>query len=84
MKKVLQIVSGLILVSSFGSCIAEQEIQGEMVNAELVKIDTVYRYPSQQQLLTWRSAQRNVEYVTYASINSRYTLGSRITMIVSR
>jgi hypothetical protein len=38
------------------SCSSPREIQAEMVSAELVKIDTAFRYTNPEQMLTWRDA----------------------------
>jgi hypothetical protein len=63
-------------------CTSTRDIQVEMVNAQLVKIDTVYRQSTQeQQQLTWRD-RNNVEYTSYVSMNQHYPIG--MTMVVLR
>ena len=75
MKAVLSVI-GVIALFACGSA---REIEVDIVNAELVKIDTVYRYPNNyQQVLTWKSADNNVQYVSYASLNNSYSIGSRM------
>jgi hypothetical protein len=81
MKLILAI---LITVTVFMSCSVNREIQAEIVNAELVKIDTIYRYPNvREQLLTWKS-QKNVEYISYASIFNVYTVGARMAVLITK
>lgn len=66
-----------------GACGSVRETQVQMVNAELVKIDTIYRYEKHQQVLTWKT-DRNIEYVSYAAIGPVFTVGSRVTVFVTR
>ena len=79
MKTILCIAAFVYL----SSCISYKETQVEMVPAELVKIDTVYRYEGTQQVLTWRSADRT-EYISYAALGPVYTLGSKVTVFVRK
>jgi len=65
------------------SCALRKEIAAEMVSAELIRIDTVYRNQSAEQILTWRDPYK-VEYVTYASMSRTYILGSRMPMLIKR
>jgi hypothetical protein len=51
MKTILAIATVIALYS----CLGPHELQAEMVNAELIKIDTAFRYTNDpQQMLTWR------------------------------
>lgn len=78
------ILSCLVTATVFMSCGVNREIQAEIVNAQLVKIDTIYRYPNiREQLLTWKS-QKNVEYISYASINNTYTVGARMAVLITK
>lgn len=79
MKSLVCIVAAAFLYS----CSAGKEMQVEMMNAELVKIDTIYRYPGVQQVLTWRCA-KNIEYVSFEPINNNYRLGFRAPVLVRR
>jgi hypothetical protein len=80
MKTILSVAA---LVALF-SCVSRRELQAEMVNAEVVKIDTVFRYTNNpQQLLTWRD-ENNIEYLTYASLYTKYSVGSRMMVLVKR
>jgi hypothetical protein len=63
------------------ACSSVREIQVEMVRAELVKIDTVFRRPNEKQQLTWRDHD-NIKYVSFASMDQNFPLG--ISMVVMR
>ncbi|HKZ65053.1 MAG TPA: hypothetical protein VJ111_01790 [Chitinophagaceae bacterium] len=62
-------------------CNTGKEIQVEMVQAELIRIDTLFRQSNNRKLLTWRD-QNNIEYISFVSMNHTYPLG--ISMIVMR
>jgi hypothetical protein len=80
MKAVLSLMGLGILFA----CGTSREIEVDFVNAELVKIDTVYRYPNNyQQVLTWKS-ENNIQYVSYASLNNPYSVGSRMLVMVKK
>jgi hypothetical protein len=70
---------------ALSSCYSAREIQVEMVSAQLIRIDTVYRYApdEQKQQLTWRDDQ-NTEYVSFASMNSAYLVGTRMAVLRKR
>jgi hypothetical protein len=77
------ILLSAIVVALF-SCSAPRELQAEVVNAELVKIDTVFRYADvPKQLLTWRDDNR-VDYVTYAPLNNPFAVGVKMVVLVKR
>ena len=65
------------------SCSANKEIQVNMVNAELVKIDTITRYPYQEKVLVWKGSN-NVEYISYAPINRKHIVGEKMPVMVQR
>jgi hypothetical protein len=87
MKKVLVALSVLTL----GGCYASKDTQVEMANAELVRIDTVMRYEidhvesswKQEQRLTWRDDYNN-KYVSFASLDERYFVGTRMAVLRTR
>ena len=69
---------------AIASCTSTRDLQVEMITAQLVKIDTISREPQfQKQLLTWRS-QDNIEYISYASMNSVYSIGAIMTLLRTR
>lgn len=64
------------------SCTSEREVEVRMVNVQLVRIDTLTRYPnSQEKVLTWRSDD-NIDYVTYEPMRVNYIIGSRMAVMV--
>jgi hypothetical protein len=79
MKKLLFIA----MAAAFTGCFSTREgIQANIVDAQLVKVDTVERYyNNQQQLLTWRTSD-NMEYVSYVPLGRRYAVGTRMTVLV--
>ncbi len=79
MKSLVCVVAVVFLYS----CSAEREVQVEMMNAELIKIDTIYRYPGVQQVLTWRCA-KDMEYISFEPINNYYKLGFKTPVLVRR
>jgi hypothetical protein len=84
MKKVLVALGVLVL----GGCAASNNVQVEMANAELVKIDTITRYDigraesswKQEQQLTWRDDYNN-RYVSYASLDERFLVGTKMAVL---
>ena len=66
------------------SCVAHREVQVQMVNARLVKVDTVYRFNTDpQKQLTWKD-ENEVEYITFASLGNSYPLGTKMMVLVKR
>ena len=81
----MKAVLGLLGIGIFLACGTAREIEVDFVNAELVKIDTVYRYPNNyQQVLTWKATENNVQYVSFASLNNSYSIGSRMLVMVKK
>jgi hypothetical protein len=81
MKAILSVMVAAMLLA----CGTSREIEVDFVNAELVKIDTVYRYPNTyQQVLTWRSTENNIQYVSYTPLSNAYAVGSRMLVMVRR
>lgn len=75
----LFLLAGLIL-----GCSEEKEIQMNMTDVQLVKIDTVQRYPDiPQQILTWRTDD-HINYVTFEPLGRYYTVGYRMKVMVKR
>ena len=81
MKKTLPFLLAAVIASCGTS---ERAIQMNIADAELVKIDTVKRYPNaSEKLLTWRTEDQ-IDYVTFVPIASHYTLGSRMKVMIRR
>lgn len=79
MKTILAVAT----ITALFSCSSPRELQAEMVSAELVKIDTAFRYSDPQQMLTWRDANQ-VDYITYAPMNNTFLLGSKMIVLVKK
>jgi hypothetical protein len=80
----MKTILGLAALVALSGCYVHKELQVEMVKAELIKIDTVYRQSnSQKQVLTWRD-QYNMEYVTYVPLDEAYVVGTKLTMLRNR
>lgn len=75
----------LLVIMALAGCFSRREIQVEMVSAQLVRIDTIYRYAGYEskQQLTWRDNE-NTEYVSYAPMQASYIVGSRVAVLRSR
>ena len=81
----MKLLLGLMGMALILACGAPRDIEVEFVSAELVKIDTVYRFPNTyQKVLTWRSSETNVQYVTYTALNTDYLIGSKVLVMVHR
>jgi hypothetical protein len=79
----LKTILAVATIAALSSCSSPQEFQAEMISAELVKIDTAFRYSSPGQMLTWRD-DHDVNYVTYAPLNNVFLLGSKMIVLVKR
>ena len=79
MKTLLPLLSMLVLAG----CFAEKKIEADMVNVQLVKIDTLYRFPNAQLALTWLS-DKNVSYVTYEPLSKNFKVGSTMKVMMPR
>ena len=74
----------LLTATGFAGCFSGKGIQADMVSAQLVRIDTVFRYPDKrEQLLTWRSAY-NIEYTSYVPMSTIFQLGTRMPILVTK
>jgi hypothetical protein len=79
------VILSLLAVATLSSCYSSREIQVEMVSAQLVRIDTIYRYSETQtkQQLTWRD-NLNTQYVSYEPLNRSYNIGTRMALLRTR
>ncbi len=64
-------------------CATEKEVQVEMVNAELVAIDTVQRYDSYEQVLTWKCSD-NIRYVSFEPMSKYFKVGTILPVMLKR
>lgn len=74
-----------IAMVTLSGCYSSREIQVEIVSAQLVRIDTIYRYApdEQRQQLTWRDDQ-NTEYVSFVPLASTYLVGTKMAVLRKR
>ena len=64
-----------MVVCSIFSCATEHEIQADMVDATLIKVEMVRRYPNaQEKWLTW-STSKTVNYITIEPVNTNVEIG---------
>jgi hypothetical protein len=75
MKSILKTALPLIAISMYTACSLERELQADFVEAELVKIDTVYRYTANEVVLTFKCRNR-AEFVSFVPLESAYKVGS--------
>jgi hypothetical protein len=82
MKTMIVLLFALVCLAS---CYSPREIQVDIVSAQLVRIDTVFRYMNDksQQVLTWRDNE-NIEYVSYVPLQVNYTVGTRMAVLRKR
>jgi hypothetical protein len=75
----------LLAMIALASCYSPREIQVDIVSAQLVRIDTVFRYMNDrsQQVLTWRDNE-NIEYISYVPLQASYTVGTRMAVLRKR
>jgi hypothetical protein len=65
------------------SCAFQRNVEVEVVDAQLIKIDTIARGEMQEQQLTWKD-NLNLEYISYVPIERNYTVGVRMQMLRRR
>ena len=66
------------------SCVPSQELQAEMVNATLVKVEEVKRYPNiRQKVLTWQT-EKAVSFVTFETGNVNIPIGTTTRVLLQR
>lgn len=75
----------LALLAAIGCTNSFREIQqADMVKAQVVNIDTIWRHPGIVKQLTWKDSD-NIHYITYVSIyNEVYSLGSSMYVMKKR
>ena len=66
------------------ACSPAREINVEVVDAQLIKVDTIFRSSDNpKQQLTWRDSD-NIEYISIVSMNRTYQLGTVMNMLRPR
>lgn len=72
------------LVAAAGCANLRQIQQVSMVQAKVIRIDTIYRQPGNLKQLTWRDNDE-MQYVSYVSIyNEQYEVGSSVYIMKKR
>lgn len=72
----------VLVVFSFG-CAMHKEMEVEFTHAELVRIDTLYRYPGQIKQLTWKD-DKNTEYISVANMKDVFLIGLKMRVLRRR
>jgi hypothetical protein len=84
MKQTSPLLMAATIAAVFVGCAEEKQIQMNLTDVQLVKIDTIQRYPENaQKLLTWRD-ENNINYVTFVPLEIYYTVGARMKVMVKR
>jgi hypothetical protein len=74
----------LLLGTTLFSCAMQREVQADLVDVELVKIETVQRYPDlEQKLLTWKD-ENNISYITFEPMSTNYKIGSQMKLMIRK
>ena len=72
------------LAAAIISCGTAKEVQVDMADVQLVKIDTIQRYPnSSEKVLTWQD-DNHMSYVTFVPLESYYVVGARMRVMLPR
>ena len=82
-QRVMKEILAVGAIAALYSCSPSRELQVKMVSAELVRIDTAFRYNNPKQMLTWRD-DNNVDYIIYAPMKNVFLLGSKMMVLVKR
>lgn len=84
MKKTLPFLMAASVAAILLGCAEEKQIQMSFTDVQLVKVDTVLRYPeATQKLLTWRD-DNHVDYQTFVPMESYYPIGARMKVMLKR
>ena len=74
----------IFLAGLLSFCSTEREIQADIIDASLVKIDIVHRYPNiQRKMLTWHATD-NVIYITYEPLGTDLAIGTTRRIMVRK
>ena len=65
-------------------CTTTKEINVELVSAQLIRIDTVFRESNNpKQVLTWRDKD-NIQYISFTTMDRTYPVGTVLNMLRPR
>ena len=72
------------MVAAIGCVNLREAQQVDMVQARVMRIDTVYRHPAPLKQLTWKD-NHEIEYISYVSLrNNTFTVGSSMYVMRKR
>jgi hypothetical protein len=83
MKKLMGTVLPIVLTGCLSGCRSDKDIQAEFVNAQIIKIDTLFRYETNKMQLTFQ-CQNNIRFVSFVPMNTRYKLGSTYQVLLTK
>jgi hypothetical protein len=84
MKQTFPFLMAATVAAFIVGCTEEKEVQMNLTDVQLVKIDTIQRYPNaSEKLLTWRD-ENQVSYVTFVPLETYYPIGARMKVMVKR
>jgi hypothetical protein len=71
-----------LAILAIGGCIRKETVQVDLVDAQLVRIDTIERYTDDYHrlMLTWKD-DKDIEYVSYSRFGKELTIGMRLPML---
>ena len=74
----------LTLAAAMTGCMTQREVQADMIDAKLVQVDMVNRYPeSPQKMLRWRTTD-NVDYITFEPASVNVPIGAIMKVLVKK
>ena len=84
MKQTFPFMMAATVVSFLVGCTGPKDLQMDITDVELIKIDTVQRYQNlSEKILTWRD-ENQVSYVTFVPLETYYAVGTRMKVMVKR
>ena len=82
LRNALSIKTIAVLISAlpFSGCFSEKNMQAEITEVRLIKIDTIYRSPGLELRLSWKCIKDNQVYVCQRPVSDSipYKLGIRM------
>jgi len=62
----------------------QKQVQVRIVDVKLIKMEPIHRsHSTEEMILTWKD-EDNVEYVSFESMNTQMSIGSRMKMMIRR
>ncbi|MGV3528680.1 MAG: hypothetical protein ACO1OO_07290 [Flavisolibacter sp.] len=77
-------ILSLVLIIALTGCFPQRELQADLVDVTLVKVDTTHRFPdSDKKILTWMTSNK-LTIVTFEPAEAYYPVGTRMKMMIPR